>query len=285
MRGVWAPSTWLHISKLGSKFYYEMVSGLVLSVAKITQLWFSLCDCFKHKSLLMNVYFKTVNFHLIYLFKETNTSRLDGSLLLNSLMMRRRGYHMNKTLLWASPDCRGSITLKIPSSPSGLKSIQGSGSGVNGCRIWPSFSLDLLFPTYKNNCGNITEISSPAASACHAGTVSTSPSPCGAHCRDPQAHTGCRVHPHTTACTLFWNTSWYAKTTAPAQLQSAPPSSPIPNPTSSPGAAVLIQICLSFQRECVWCCLGDLCAAIRCPHSPSTTHFWSPLGLAGDASM
>lgn len=149
-----------------------MVSGLVLSVAKITQLWFSLCVCFKHKSLLMNVYFKTVNFHLVYLFKETNTSRLDGSLLLNSLMMRRRGYHMNKTLLWASPDCKGSIMSKIPSSPSGLKSVQGSNSGVNGCRIQPLFSLDLLFPAYKNNCGNITEISSSAASACHAGTVS-----------------------------------------------------------------------------------------------------------------
>lgn len=201
----------------------------------------------------MNVYFKTVNFHLIYLFKETNTSRLDGSLLLNSLMMRRRGYHMNKTLLWASPDCRGSIALKIPSSPSGLKSIQGSGSGVNGCRIWPSFSLDLLFPTYKNNCGNITEISSPAASACHAGTVSTSTSPCGAHCRDPQAHTGCWVHPHTTACTLFWNTSWYAKTTAPTQLKSAPPSSPIPNPAQ-------VQQC-SF-RSPAWASRGSVCGAI-----------------------
>lgn len=272
MRGVWAPSTWLHISKLGSKAYYEMVSGLVLSVAKITQLWFSLCVCFKHKSLLMNVYFKTVNFHLVYLFKETNTSRLNGSLLLNSLMMRRRGYHMNKTLLWASPDCKSSITSKIPSSPSGLKSVQGSDCGANGCRIQPLFSLDLLFPAYKNYCGNITEISSSAASACHAGT-----SKHGAHCRDPQAHTGCWVHLHTTARTLFWNTSWYAKTTAPTQLKSAPPQPPIPQPTSSPGAAVLIQIsCLSFQREFVWCYLEDILsgAAIRYPHSPSTMGFY-----------
>lgn len=139
--------------------------------------------------------------------------------------------------------------------------------------------IHLLFPTCKNNHGTNTEISSPAASACQAGTVSRSTSSSGAHCRDPRAHNRVFGCIHTLQCArsveiladmprpllpLSWN---------------LPPSSPIPTVTSSPGATVLI------QHEYEWCCCGDLCATNRCLHSSSTVGFWSPPGPPGDASV
>lgn len=237
------------------------------------------------------------------LFNKTNTLRLDGSFLLNSLMIRRKGYCMNKTLFWVSPDNGNSVMSKIPSSPSCLKSRQLSGSGVNGCRIWPSVLLDLLFPTALNKTKRspvksifrfllvkITVeiinkqvlcslcLSDRDSKHVHIAQRST----LQRHSSSP-GFFGCI---HTLQCACYVEMLVDMPKTLFLHSWNLHPSSPIPTAMSNPGATVLIQLpSLCFWGKYEWCDLKDLCEVNRCLQSPSTLDFWSPLGPPGDASV